>query len=540
MSVTIKHVKMAFKDPTTNEYTPIDAIADRTTNQLVSEIQSEGAAQISAIDAKGQQTRDSIPEDYSALSDEVENLKSAVDDNGVLFQTGSINQWDETWENGFYNVNTGAIVENANYIRSKNLIPVAPSTTYFLKTSSNENYLIYFGKEKEYVGRFIASASATFTTPANAYYIGLGFTGQTYSGNVSINYPATDMDYHAFDKLHDKNILNNLANAVPNVQTLLQQVNSRALQQGYTTYVTANNYGDLGITSIFAFGENKFYGIMSNITETMISGLPEYGHYATIVKFSPTGGNAFAQYLFTTFTDVNGGSIINVYTACGTGSNTITPWKRLTNVYEGKSFDIIGDSYSSFVGWNPEGNDTYFPEYSDTVKNVGQTWWYQISKKMRMRLLVNDSYSGATVCTHVRPAHDTSVAFVNRVKSSMGEAQVTKPKPDVIFVFGGQNDQQVSAEIGTPVYSEWTAEDLYKFAPAFCYLIDYLITWNPSAEIINITNSDLNAGITDAMATVCAHYGIKNIVLQNIDKDNMHPTATGMTQICTQVISALV
>lgn len=77
MSVTIKHVKMAFKDPTTNEYTPIDAIADRTTDQLVSEIQSEGAAQVSAIEAKGQQTRDSIPEDYSELSDEVEDLSNA-------------------------------------------------------------------------------------------------------------------------------------------------------------------------------------------------------------------------------------------------------------------------------------------------------------------------------------------------------------------------------------------------------------------------------------------------------------------------------
>ena len=33
MSVIIKHAKMAFKDPTTSEYTSIDAIADRTTDQ---------------------------------------------------------------------------------------------------------------------------------------------------------------------------------------------------------------------------------------------------------------------------------------------------------------------------------------------------------------------------------------------------------------------------------------------------------------------------------------------------------------------------
>lgn len=78
MSVIIKHVKMAFKDPITSEYTSIDAIADRTTDQLVGQIQSEGAAQVSAIETKGQQTRDSIPSDYTELSDDVNVLKSAI------------------------------------------------------------------------------------------------------------------------------------------------------------------------------------------------------------------------------------------------------------------------------------------------------------------------------------------------------------------------------------------------------------------------------------------------------------------------------
>ena len=492
------------------------------------------------IETTDQDYQLALMSDVNSVAGEVDDVKSALIQNDILTQTGSINQWDEEWTNGFYNVNTGEITDNANYIRSKNIIPIAPNTSYFLKTTSNENYLVFFGKDKEYVGKFIASSSASFTTPATAYYIGLGFAGQTYSGTVSINYPSSDHDYHAYDKLHDKDILIGLSEDVPDLDALLTQVNSRSLQQGYTTFVRASNYGDLGITSVYKFGENKFYGILSDITANMISGLPEYGSYATIIKFSPTGSNAFAQYLFTSFTDASGGSIKNVYTSCGTSANSMTPWKRITNEYNGKTFNIISDSWCSFTGWIPSGNDSYYPADSSTVTNVGKTWWYQLSQKMKMSLLVNDSYSGATVSANVRPAHTTDVAFINRVKTTMGATKVTEPKPSVIFVLGGQNDQQTSTTVGDCQYSGWTSSDLEKFAPAFCYLIDYLKTWNPQAEVINLTNGSLQSGYKDAMATACAHYGIKNVVLTDIDQDNMHPTATGMTQILAQVMAAMV
>ena len=82
-----------------------------------------------------------------------------------------------------------------------------------------------------------------------------------------------------------------------------------------------------------------------------------------------------------------------------------------------------------------------------------------LAKELGWSLLINDSYSGATVCTHVRESHTQDVAFVNRIKNSMGENRVTEPKPDVIFILGGQNDQQVQAEIGFPKYSDWTDDD---------------------------------------------------------------------------------
>lgn len=70
----------------------------------------------------------------------------------------------------------------------------------------------------------------------------------------------------------------------------------------------------------------------------------------------------------------------------------------------GLTFSIIGDSYSTFKGFVPKEYDCYYPnpELVDDVIYVEDTWWGKLINHQGMRLLVNDSYSGATVCTCVR------------------------------------------------------------------------------------------------------------------------------------------
>lgn len=46
----------------------------------VTAVQNAGAAQVRSVENKGQEVRDSIPSDYSALSEDVDSLKSAIDD----------------------------------------------------------------------------------------------------------------------------------------------------------------------------------------------------------------------------------------------------------------------------------------------------------------------------------------------------------------------------------------------------------------------------------------------------------------------------
>ena len=64
---------------------------------------------------------------------------------------------------------------------------------------------------------------------------------------------------------------------------------------------------------------------------------------------------------------------------------------------------ILGDSYSTFQGYIPEGNAYWYyvpgkpePERTD-VTDVTQTWWWILTHREGYKLGVNDSYSGATV-----------------------------------------------------------------------------------------------------------------------------------------------
>lgn len=51
--------------------------------------------------------------------------------------------------------------------------------------------------------------------------------------------------------------------------------------------LNSNNYTTYGINSFTDLNANAIYGISETITEEMISGLPEYGKYATVAVFQP-------------------------------------------------------------------------------------------------------------------------------------------------------------------------------------------------------------------------------------------------------------
>lgn len=164
------------------------------------------------------------------------------------------------------------------------------------------------------------------------------------------------------------------------------------------------------------------------------------------------------------------------------------------------------------------------------------TWWYTLMQNTGMRLLVNDSYSGSTVCTQVRPEHQEWVAYVHRAKEvDFG----TEEQPEYILVFGGTNDSWLERDIGQPVYEDRAAAQLEQVLPAFCQVLETLAYRYPAARIVPVINTDLNPRIREGMHQVAAHYKYAAVLLEKIDKQNGHPTVAGMASIARQIEDVL-
>lgn len=119
--------------------------------------------------------------------------------------TRGVNQWDEQWESGSID-NSGGLVVNPNYIRSKNYINTKPSTNYnFIKPYNIYTKLFYYGKNNQYISYYELTGQSTtnlFTTPSDCYYMKFVQYRTTYNDDVSINYPSTDTSYHAYHAPH--------------------------------------------------------------------------------------------------------------------------------------------------------------------------------------------------------------------------------------------------------------------------------------------------------------------------------------------------
>lgn len=114
-----------------------------------------------------------------------------------------INVWDEEWEVGAYGTSTGAKVTASNRIRSKNYIRVVSGATYYGEYGgSGSLFAYYYDGDKNYVGLYPDITNKTFTIPSDVEYITIstyGASSETYANDISINYPSTDHDYHAYN-----------------------------------------------------------------------------------------------------------------------------------------------------------------------------------------------------------------------------------------------------------------------------------------------------------------------------------------------------
>lgn len=203
-----------------------------------------------------------------------------------------------------------------------------------------------------------------------------------------------------------------------------------------------------------------------------------------------------------------------------------------------KTLSILGDSYSTYKGWIPRDYEAWYADSGTSepndVTSVEQTWWHMLCEEKNLKLLQNCSYSGSTVCnTGYVPIFAARISFIKRMVRELGPDQ--SQKADILIVFGATNDFWAESPVGTIQYQDWTPADLKKFAPAFCYMMHHLKEWNPDTVIYNVVNDDISDELKRIITEVCGHYGITNIELSDIEKENGHPNRRGMCQIKDQI-----
>ena len=194
---------------------------------------------------------------------------------------------------------------------------------------------------------------------------------------------------------------------------------------------------------------------------------------------------------------------------------------------------MLGDSYSTFYGYIPEGNDCWYysvPQGENDVVNVEQTWWHLFAKENGYELLLNESYSGSTICnTGYDGADYSDRAFTKRMFN------VTAGNPDLIIIFGGTNDSWANAPVGELKFNDWTSSDMYSCLPSCCFMLEYFTAAAKESQIVFLINSELKEEITEGIAEACRHYGVQCLLLKDIDKIWGHPSIKGMAQISEQL-----
>ena len=209
--------------------------------------------------------------------------------------------------------------------------------------------------------------------------------------------------------------------------------------------------------------------------------------------------------------------------------------KKLGNVY------IMGDSLTTFKGYIPE---THAPCYKpimeddNDVTDVNKTWWKIVLDNTESNLILNDSWSGTTIChTGYNGADYSNRSFVTRFDKLIDEKYFDDKQIDTVLIFGGTNDNWAQSPVGETKYENWTKEDLYKVLPAFCYLLDKVKKTLPTARVINILNVDYRQPLVDGMIAASEHYGCDYWHLTTYNRRTGHPGAEGMAQIAEQILN---
>lgn len=203
MPITLKQGMMAYRD-NEGEYHDINVVAEATTANQIAAIQSAGtsaitsvqaaeASAISSIQTAGQTARESIPNEYTELSDSVDDLKSAINNINDRFDIPNVMDYSSLLYDERFVQTDGQIRPTSD--TNSVIFAVDPNTTYYLQivggfnrrnmagnnTGTFETYSTYTPITTQADG----TTGVIFTTTANINYVFLYFYSGTYVYNAN-------------------------------------------------------------------------------------------------------------------------------------------------------------------------------------------------------------------------------------------------------------------------------------------------------------------------------------------------------------------
>lgn len=222
--------------------------------------------------------------------------------------------------------------------------------------------------------------------------------------------------------------------------------------------------------------------------------------------------------------------------------------------YRSKLFSVLGDSASTLFGYSqPAGAEFYnaYRKYETGVYYPSDTWWGRVIEALSGELLINDSFSGSTVCS-LSHEETEACACGERRTSALGTGE---RDPDVIMIFMGLNDRGYGVRLrpvreeergNTEIFSEAYRIMLKKMRSRYPQAEIWCLTlplaerdgYQPSHDAIRKTEAYSNV-----IAESAAECGCRLIDIHNMEPystcDGLQPNAEGMQAIAYAVLEAL-
>lgn len=229
----------------------------------------------------------------------------------------------------------------------------------------------------------------------------------------------------------------------------------------------------------------------------------------------------------------------------------------------GKKVSIIGDSISTFSGYNPSGYATFYPK--GNVTSVEHTWWKQLINNTGMELLKNCSWSGSECYGDSTSTTDAAAGCSTKRVNDLANGSTN---PDIIICYIGINDffNGVGLSDWEPdkaIPTDSTSIDnfldayviminkirqKYKNARVFCTTLMDCPTVKTGYPLINNANISLYA-FNEAIKKVANTFGCDVLDLHNCGLnqynfssygvDTTHPNQAGHTLMANKMTAEL-